>query len=506
MKNGRPSSVIAPQLADVPGILAIDIGTSSVRTALFDRRGRLLDGMEARRPYEMQTTPDGASQADPDFLLELVGQCLDQMTEQTQPWHRNIVAVATCTFVSNLLGVDTHNRARTPLTTYADTRASADAAQLKKDLDEDAVHDRTGCHFHPSYLPARLRWLARTQPQIFQQVARWVSMGEYLELTYFGETAVSHSVASWTGLLDRSRLIWDPELLAAIPLGPEQLSALTDAQTPRRGLLPKYAKRWPPLRDLPWFPALGDGATANLGSGCFSSRRIALTVGTSSALRVVLDQPVDHVPRGLWCYRVDRQRSLLGGALSEGGNVFAWMKSTLSVKKISPVEQSLAAMEPDAHGLTLLPFWAGERSPGWAGHARATIHGLTLATTPLDILRAGLEAVAYRIALIFDLLEPQLSTAPQVVASGGALRRSPVWLSITADVLGRPVAVSAVEEASARGAALFALETLRLLNQLEEAPDFIREVYQPNPRWRIQYQRAKERQRILYERLVKESV
>ena len=111
------------------------------------------------------------------------------------------------------------------------------------------------------------------------------------------------------------------------------------------------------------------------------------------------------------------------------------MKANLHLENEPEFDASVAGMEPDSHGLTVLPFLAGERAPGWAGHARATIHGLTLATTPRDILRAGLEAVAYRIALVFALLRPVLPADPQVIASGGALLHSPAWLGIIADVL-----------------------------------------------------------------------
>jgi gluconokinase len=160
-------------------------------------------------------------------------------------------------------------------------------------------------------------------------------------------------------------------------------------------------------------------------------------------------------------------------------------------------------MEPDAHGLTILPFLAGERAPGWAGHARATIHGLSLATTPLEILRAGLEAVAYRIAVVFKLLRQLLPSEPQVVASGGALLHSSAWLQIMADALGRPVAVSEVQEASGRGTALLALEALGILKDLSEVPDFIGPVFEPDLERHERYLKAIERQKALYEKLIK---
>ena len=113
-------------------------------------------------------------------------------------------------------------------------------------------------------------------------------------------------------------------------------------------------------------------------------------------------------------------------------------------------------MAPDSHGLTFLPLLSGERGPGWSDRAGATIEGLTLATTPLELLRAGLEAVALR----FAMLDADLPGEQTVVATGGGLVNSPAWTQIIADALGRPVAHSGVDEGSSRGAAVLALEAL----------------------------------------------
>jgi len=230
---------------------------------------------------------------------------------------------------------------------------------------------------------------------------------------------------------------------------------------------------------------------------------MALTMGTTTALRAVIEHPVDHIPYGLWCYRVDGRRSLPGGALSEGGSVFAWMRENLKLGEPAQVEAALAAMAPDSHGLTILPFFAGERSPGLRGDARATLHGLSLATRPIDIVRAGLEAVAYRVALVYALLRPLLAKDPEIVAGGGALLRSPAWLQIMADVLGRPIAVSEVQEVSGRGTALLALEALGLWKDLKEAPHLIGRTYHPNMDHHARYLKAMERQKNLYEKMIR---
>jgi gluconokinase len=293
--------------------------------------------------------------------------------------------------------------------------------------------------------------------------------------------------------------------MAKLPVDVTKLSSLVDINSPKQGLRPEFASRWPALGDVPWFPAIGDGAAANIGSGCSSASRLALTMGSTTAIRAVVNSPFTNVPDGLWCYRVDRKRSLPGGALSEGGNLFAWMQTNLHLGDLSKLESAVTKLNPDGHGLTLLPFIAGERSPGWQGRARAVIQGISLATTPLEILRAGMEAVAYRIALVFDRLTTLLPEDLQVVAGGGAIQNLSAWPQIITDVLGRSTAVTSIQESSARGAALLAFEALGLIKNLEEFPVFIKRTYYPDFERHQIYRDALKRQETLYKKLIKEN-
>jgi gluconokinase len=493
-------TTVAPAAAAPPFVLTIDVGTSSVRVLLFDQRGRVVAGVDARSQHTTHTAADGTSELDPAALFEQTTRCLDAALAQAGPLAQAIGAVAIATLVSNIMALDATGRPLTPLITYADTRNADDASALRRRLDERTVQERTGCLLRTSYWPARLAWFQRTQPDLWRAAERWVSFGEYIELRLFGQCRVSYSVASWGGLLDRRTLEWDAPLLGLLGLAPHALAPLVDFDAPHAGLVGDFAARWPILRAVPWFPAIGDGAAANIGSGCTDHTRMALTVGTSGAVRLSTDD-VAHVPAGLWCYRVDRRRMLLGGATSEGGNVYAWMRQTLRLDD-AVIEQALAALPPDGHGLTILPFLAGERSPGWAGDAKATIAGLTLSTTPIAIIRAGLEAVAYRFALIERRICDRDDYAHQLIASGGALLRSPAWLQIMADVLGRPVIASAEPEVTSRGVALLALEALGALPSLAAAPAADGALYRPDPAHHQRYQVAIARQQQLYDRLI----
>jgi gluconokinase len=519
---------VPPANAEAPLVLTIDAGTSSARALLYDARGRAIEGLVAQERYNVRSGADGAVEDDPDAALERIWRCVDAVLEQAAALAGQIRAVAIDTLVSNFLAIDSAGRPLTPLITYADTRNDADATELRRTLDERAVHQRTGCLLRTSYWPARLAWLRRTQPEIWRATPRFITIGEYLELRLFGRCRAGCSVASWSGLLDRGRIAWDAPLLEFLGVDAKQLSPLADTSAPISGLKNDFAARWPALRDLPWFPAIGDGAAANIGSGCTGPDRLALTVGTTGAMRVVLHDQQDEgtkgqgdkeiaeanrslspglllssspaeVPAGLWCYRVDGRRALLGGATSEGGNVYGWMLDTLKLGAPEAIERELAQLPPDDHGLTVLPFLAGERSPGWAGDVRATITGLGLNTTPIQILQAGLEAVAYRFALIFESLPLDDTT---IIASGGSLLSSPAWMQMIASTLGHAILASEEQEATSRGAALLALESLGAIPSVDALPAPTGALYAPKPATHDIYRAAIERQRTLYQQLI----
>jgi gluconokinase len=326
-------------------------------------------------------------------------------------------------------------------------------------------------------------------------------LGDYLALRLFGRVEASFSSASWTGMEDRTRLEWDEHLLKVLPIQSEMLSNLVDIDQAFYGLRPEFAQRWPALKDIPWLPAVGDGVTANLGCGAVSDGQVAVTVGTTSAVRAVLTGDVIRVPEGLWCYRVDRRRSLLGGAMTEGGSLFAWMRQTLHWPEGTDFEAALSAVLPDGHGLTFLPLLGGERSPGWVVGARGAVMGLSFATSPAELLRAGLEGVTYRIAMIYERLRQALPGEPEIMASGGAILHSPAWLQMLADVLNRPVHPARSTETSARGTAVLVLETMGLAVNPEDAVS--EKVFIPDPEHHTIYQRAMERQQSMYQKLIK---
>ncbi len=438
----------------MPRILALDVGTSSVRAQVFE--AELAEAEAVRRDY--------AGENDSQRVLELVRAAVDEATRAG-----DFEAVGGSCFGHSLLALDDRGRPLTPILGWRDTRSAAAAEWLSRRLDAAALHARTGCHLHTSYWPAKLAWLAEEEPETFRSTQRFVSFCDYLYSQLLGcAVPTSLSMASATGLLDLNTRAWDQELLQTLGLDAERLPEISDA--------PVEA----------WYPAALDGACSNIGAGCVTRDRAALMVGTSGAFRTVYETELP-VPRpGLFLHWLDERRVVEGGSLSDGGSLYHWIEQTFK-----DTAGSLAGRDPDSHGLTFLTLLGGERSPGWHQHATGAIHGLTFATTPLDLRQAALEGVAFRFAEIADLMPDVV----EIVATGGALLEDGDWLQIMADALARPITVSGVKEASLRGAAALVLE--RLGQPPPAAP--LGRVIEPRQDRIDVFRAARERQRRLYD-------
>lgn len=480
--------------------LTIDIGSSSARAILFDERANLIDESIVSRKYDFDVTPDGGSTIDAELLKTLVESCVDKVLKH--PAAADIQAVGMATFVGNVMGVDEIGQAVTPVYTYADTRSSDDVDVLTEQVDVGEYLQRTGCPLHTAYHPARLHWLKRTQLETFRAVNQWVDFASYLYAGWFGKTVCSYSVASWSGLLNREQLTWDAEWLNRLGLGADQFPQLGDFKDVQKGLLADYASRWSLLQDVPFYLALGDGAVANVGIGATSASSLAITVGTTAAVRILYQSPAETpaVPKGLWSYRLDDAHHLMGGATSEGGNTFQWLRTLFPTFDFEHEELVVRNRPADIHGLTCLPLFNGERSPGWNSTAAGTIHGLRLSTTPTDIFQAVLEGVAMRLALIAE----QLPKLPDTIyIGGGAAVESHLWVQMICNAFNRPVSLVQVAESTAQGVAVM-LSFAHNQMSLADYQPVIAHTFTPQTDNAARMQAARERQRDLYQRLYDE--
>ena len=493
-----------------PVVITIDVGSSSSKCCAFNlplsataaTTTTTLIICKSKKLSNIDCTPLQIASA----VNDLVDEVLRSLRGQS---NANVVAVGFTSFVMNLIPLDSSGGFVPPMMHYAvnneAVRAEVDQcnAVLRRLVAERKGGVPAWRDTHSSYLPGQLRAafpLAGGQEEEaakrFDKVERFTTIASYIISSWCGGAPVpcSYSEASWTGCFDVNGKCWDEPYVEALLQGCRgKLPEVKDFDfegTPRiesMGGRNAFYERWPELRGerCKIFLGIGDGAAANIGSWCRSGERIAVTVGTSAAVRVVVDDEEGEfeVPSGLWCYRVDGRRKLLGGALTDGGNIVAWTREFLNLQTEEAFRKEMGKARELAEGggegtrgggdssnarLTVVPFYSGERSTGWRGNATGVAVGLTSATSRAQFILANLEGVAFRLAAIVDLIKKARGGEGVgggdrrwvMVASGGALESNVLWRQIIRDACGTDMVVLEAGEATCRGAATLIFESL----------------------------------------------
>lgn len=433
--------------------LGIDIGTSSVRVAaLVTGAWTVLEGTVSSVLSDVQRKSDGtetiATETFIDSIVTAIDGCLKRL-----PAGAVIDAIGTSCFWHSIIAVDTLGTAQSPILLWSDRRSASTLDDLRKE--DPGLPDTTGCPWHTSFAIAKIEWWKRNK---IGNATRWLSPTEYLEAELFVDAGgPSTSMASASGCFDQARQRWLPQY-------EDDLQPVSD--TVCQVLKPQYQVRWPKLIGVPWVPGIGDGAAANLGTGCWKHGNITLTVGTSVALRRCVEGDMPSRPGGLWRYQLGRGYWLLGGASSNGGSVWQWCLDTFKFDV-----NALNHLRNEPSRVVVLPYYSGERAPWWQDHITASISGLTAGTRPEEIVLAHLEAIAVHTSWIAASLD--VTDQSILYASGNALQQSSLLAQCLADACNCSLILQDSGEQSLIGAARWAMHTVCGISLTPNAPSLV---------------------------------
>lgn len=464
---------------------------------MYDADAKHVPGTEHRERYKLEITADGGSMCDPVRIRRLVAKCVRKACESLGDRVGEVKVVGISCHWHSFMGLNRDGVPVTPVYMWSDKRSSTDADALAGELNAIQTHQRTGCRLHSSYWPAKLRWLYRTRRDVVGNVATWCGLADWIARAPGTPVTTSISMASATGMLATEQRTWDEPLLHHLNIQPQRLPGIVDRteEIPNREIHQEFLPAGLKAR---WYPAIGDGAAANIGAGAVGDDRIALTIGTSGAIR--LARPISaasRIPPSLFRYLVDADTEVIGGALSNGGNMMSWLAGFTGLRDPKAAMDASANIAPDSHGLTVLPFFAGERAPSWQDSLGGTITGMSLDTSPAHVHRALLEATAVRFASVYEAVRLFADDQHEIVANGGALLQAPLWMQITADALGHDIrALPPRMEASARGAAIAAMQAAGILPSLRTHID-AQKRFSPDTAHTAVYRKARGRQDAL---------
>ncbi len=448
-------------------VVAVDIGTTATKVGAYGAEGRVV--FEAERGYPLHTPLPGHVEQDPDQIVAVACGLIREVVAAIGP--ERVAGLSLSSAMHTLMALDGAGRPLTPLTSWADTRAEPQADRLRTDVTGLRLHRRTGTPVHPMSPMVRLAWFAENEPRLHRSAVRWSGIKEYLLLRLTGELVVDHSIASASGLMDLERLAWDDEALAVAQVRADQLPRLV-ATTAVVPLTPVAARDLGLAPGTPVVVGGGDGPLANLGVGAVRAGMAACSLGTSGALRVVVDRPVVDPQGRLFCYALAPGLWAVGGAITNGGLVMRWALDALAPDLGPGAETALLAIAeqapPGSGGLLMMPSLLSERAPRWTSLVRGAYVGLTREHGREHLVRAALEGVGLQLSLVLASMRSSGLAVTSVRATGGVMR-SPFWAQLLADVFGMPVDLTDGQQGSGYGAAILGMLALGLVDDLDVA-------------------------------------
>jgi gluconokinase len=433
-------------------LIGLDVGTTAVKVAAFSTRG-LGEVAAAQHEYPLTQPRPGWHVQDPVTVLAAVDtalrDCLGALGS-AQP-----IGLAVSSAQHGLLGLDDRHEPVTPLVTWADARATTEARELREAGRAPELLRRTGTPVHPISPLVKLMWFARHEPEVARSVRWWVGLKDLVLLHLTGSLVTELSSASATGLLNLQARAWDHAALALAGITADQLPPVLATTTVLALAGPAAAATGLPA-GLPVVVGAADGPLGNLGTGAIEPGIAGLSLGTSGAVRMAVDGPRADPAGSLFCYALTDDLWVMGGAVSNGGIAMRWAGTTFAAELVGKghADRELLALAaqapPGSDGLVMLPYLLSERAPLWDAELTGAYFGIRHHHTRQHFLRAALEGVCLQVSTIADALE---SVAPvrEVRATGGPFR-SPLWRTVMAAVLGRPLVIEAGAGGTALGA------------------------------------------------------
>jgi len=458
-------------------ILTVDIGTTNVKAAIFDEKGKTLSLARTEVPIH-SPVPGSAIQH------------LDELYEATIKSAKNAVKMAhvakvdVIAFSSQMHGlgaIDEKGRELLPLVTYLDTRPAIALEKLGEMVESYKLYENTGCPPLFIYPLTKFIWLSLTAPKIIKEAKWFVSAKDYVTYKLLGEPHIDKSVISGSQLLDIHKLTWSDLALSLIGVDESKLPHLCNGEEILQTLPKHVAESLGLSEGAPLVLGASDGALHSVGLGAIERSLLALNIGTSGAIRSVSKQSQIDKSNDMrfFCYYIGYGLRLPGGAVNNAGIGLRWFRDEFGhfevtmAKRLNEDPYNLLTKQAEnvkatAEKLLILPFFSGERFPVRDPYAKCVIFGLTLRHKKAHVIRALMESCIYTLKWIYDAMIEN-GIKGKTIRTGGGGAKSLLWRQIQADVFGLPTEKTSVEEVSLLGAAMMGLVAIGVYDSLGEA-------------------------------------
>lgn len=470
-------------------MIGVDIGTTSTKAVLFSKDGTVISHHTIGYPL-LTPTPLTAEQNPAEIYQAVVGTIKETIKKGSiNP--ENLLCISFSSAMHSVIAIDETGKPLTNCITWADNRSTKWAEKIKDEMNGHDIYLRTGTPIHPMSPLCKIRWMKEEKPEIFSKANKFISIKEYVFYQFFKKYVVDHSIASATGMLNLKQLDWDKEALEVAGITKDHLSELVSTTYYLQGLDDQIANDLGILPSTPIVIGANDGVLSNLGVNAIEPGVVAVTIGTSGAIRTVTDRPVTDPKGRIFCYALTENHWVIGGPVNNGGMTFRWVRDVIAAAEVETAKslgidsyevltKIAERVSPGADGLLFHPYLAGERAPLWNANARGSFFGLTLHHKKEHMIRAVLEGVIFNLYNVLLALEEQIGVPTKVQATGG-FARSELWRQMMADIFDQEVTVPESFESSCLGAAILGLYALKEIDSLNVVSNMVGATHKHQP-------------------------
>jgi gluconokinase len=489
-----------------PYIIGIDIGTGSAKAIAMNFAGEVI--FTSQIPYPTIHPKPEYHEQNPDLIWQAFLTCISRITQHLE---ESPQAISLSSAMHSVIPVDKQGSALMNMIIWADHRSASIATTILRSASAEMLYEQTGTPIHAMSPLCKIQWLKENERGIYDGAFKFISIKEYIWFKLFGRFEVDYSIASATGLMDIKKLTWNENALRLTGLAKERLSTLAPPNHKATCTSDSLCEQMGIRKEIPFYIGASDGCLANVGSFATEEGVMALTIGTSGAVRITRKSPAFNFKAMTFNYRLDDTQYVCGGPTNNGGVILKWYAETFLAGKLESANdytklfQTLAQSKAGAEGLIFLPYVMGERAPIWNSDACGVFFGMRGYHTQSHFIRAVIEGISLALYDIAHSMTDSGLSIKQINVSGGFVH-STQWLQILADIFGKKICLINTADASAIGAAFLAMKELGIIRDYNELKTTeIKEIL-PQQEFVPVYQRLFEKYRNLYDSIAHQMV
>lgn len=441
-----------------PLLLGIDVGSTNVKAAVFDRSGRQIGLGSA--PMLTHVPRPGRAYYLPEEIWSQVVRAVRSALEQLSPGQRSAIAgVSVASIGESGVPLDRHGEPVHEVIAWFDTRTTPQVDWLDRTFGRDRLFATTGLSLQPIWSLCKLLWLKEEAPDAWHRTARWLHVADYVAYRLCGVPATDYSLASRTSALDITSRVWHEEILRECEVDPSVLAPLVDSGT-RLDTVTREASEETGLPTSAVVCAGGhDHVVGALGAGVTAPGQLLNSLGTAEAMFVPLEAPISDPRMGTdgyaqGCHVVPGAYYVFASLYTSGASI-TWFGEVFGDHL--PIDALIAEAEgvpPGSHGVSFLPHLRLASPPHDDARSRGAFVGLHTDTKRDALFRAVLEGLALEARQSLQGLERYGVMTPEHAIAIGGGSRNHLLMQIKSSSLGLPYIVADIVEATALGAAM----------------------------------------------------